>query len=153
MSTSITFLESSIRVTFPRRKWKTTRTSEISETQWWSSFRRSWNTVTIFPHTLFPLKTPSLLFHTVGTHSPRQSRTQNRCSRTCRSKHSRTSIRGQTDGIKWSSLHFSRQGGVDGIRVNESWSYRLSVIRSYARNLLLINRTTSVSKKAGLWGL
>ena len=29
---------------------------------------------------------------------------------------------------------------VDGSRVNESWSQRLSVIRSYTRNLLLINR-------------
>ena len=82
-------------------------------------------------------KNPSLLFHTVGTHSPRQSRTKNRRSKTRRSKHYRTSIGGQTDWIKWSSLHFYWQGGVDRSQVNESWSQSLSVVRSYARYLLL----------------
>ena len=70
----------------------------------------------------FPLQNPSLLFHKVGTHSPRKPRTE---------------IGGQTDRIKRYSLHFSRQGGVEGSRVK--WI----LIRTLVRHLLL--RTESVS--------
>ena len=75
----------------------------------------------IFPiHIISANKIPSMLFHMVRTHSPIQSRNQNRRSRARCSKRSRTSIGGQTDRIKRSSLHFYQHEGVDGSQVNES---------------------------------
>ena len=63
-------------------------------------------------------QTPSIIFHTVRTNSSRQSRTQNRRSRTRGSKNSGNSVESQKDRFKRSSLHFYRRGGVDESRAN-----------------------------------
>ena len=74
----------------------------------------------------------------VRTNGPRNSRTQNRRSRTHHSKHSWTSIGGQIYHIKRSYLHFSQYRGVDGSQLNEYWHWQLSIIRSYPRNFLIL---------------
>ena len=71
----------------------------------------------VYSHIISSEKSFPIIPYTAGTHSPRQYRTKINHSITHRSKNSGTPIGIQKDRVKCSSLHFSRQGGIDGSRV------------------------------------